>query len=267
MFNLAFHMRFPNYNVSHLTRLCSDHAPLWFCFQVDTTKKPGGLIFQKMWVEHPQFLDLVENNWETPIYGSPGHSLAIKLIRLRRTLKYWNWNVFGDLHRKKQELNARIHNLETMLSDRWLDTVHHEWESCKKEFLQVEKWESEMLCQQARMNWIKEGDRNSKFFHAVIKERRKKQVIQIVRPDGDTPSSASEIGARAHDFFADLFSVSPYHMEERLFDSISATVNDVENSEFCKIPTEEEILATIKNMNFNCAPGNDGYTRYFFIAC
>lgn len=55
-----------------------------------------------------------------------------------------------------------------------------------------------MLCQQAQMDWMKDGDRNTKFFHAISKE-----------PEW-----------RNFHFFVDLFSASPYHIEERFFDSL-----------------------------------------------
>lgn len=220
-----------------------------------------------MWVEHPSFIGVVKKNWEAPKHGNPGHIFAKKLIRLHRELKRWNWEIFRDLHRKKSDLNGRIQSLELQLSNGWEDEVHQEWENCKKEILQVEKWESEMLCQQARMDWMKDGDRNSKLFHAVIKERRKKRIIQIQQPNGEISTSPSEIGELAQDFFSDLFSASPYHMEAKLFDGIPSYVSDWENMEFCRIPKEEEILAIIKEMNANGAPGNDGFTGHFFSAC
>lgn len=71
MFNWRF-KDVPNYNVSHLTCICSDHTPLWFQFQVDNIKKPCGFIFQTMWADHPYFIQLVSDSWETPVQGSPG---------------------------------------------------------------------------------------------------------------------------------------------------------------------------------------------------
>lgn len=112
MFNLDFQSCFPNYNVSHLTRICSDHAPLWFRFQVDSAKTHGGFIFQTMLVEHPSFLDVVAQNWDAPMHGTPGQTFAKKLIGLRRELKRWNWESFGYIRRKKQDLNTRIQALE-----------------------------------------------------------------------------------------------------------------------------------------------------------
>lgn len=44
-------------------------------------------------------------------------------------------------------------------------------------------------------------------------------------------------------------------------------IPDEDNLEFCKIPNETKIISAIKLMNANSAPGNDGYTRYFYIYC
>lgn len=49
------------------------------------------------------------------------------------------------------------------------------------------------------MDWMREGDRNTKFFHAVIKERRRKQVTQVCLLDGETTTSALAIGAMTLD--------------------------------------------------------------------
>lgn len=66
---------------------------------------------------------------------------------------------------------------------------------------QVESWENEMLCNKVRFDCTKEGDRNYKFYHAVIREPRKKQMIQFTSSNGDTTTSATEIGRTAVDFF------------------------------------------------------------------
>lgn len=102
MFNLDFRTMFPNTRVMHLPHVCFDHTPLCFQFQVADNKKPGGFIFQRIWLDHPSFFQAVKSNWESPIHGSPGHVFARKLISLRRTFKEWNWNTFGNIHRKKQ---------------------------------------------------------------------------------------------------------------------------------------------------------------------
>lgn len=43
-----------------------------------------------------------------------------------------------------------------------------------------------MLKQHARVLWLKEGDRNSKFFHQAIQKRRSKNAMKQLRCNGRT---------------------------------------------------------------------------------
>ena len=81
----------------------------------------------------------------------------------------------------KKELNA----LENVLNDRPLSQV----EVTLKKSLQVQLWEAayayeSMLRQKARIKWLKEGDRNSTYFHRLINHRRRKNAIPGIFMDG-----------------------------------------------------------------------------------
>lgn len=54
-------------------------------------------MFQRMWVDHPSFLQIVATDWENQISGTPESIVYKKLGRLRRTLQDWNWNSFGNI--------------------------------------------------------------------------------------------------------------------------------------------------------------------------
>ena len=81
----------------------------------------------------------------------------------------------------KKELNA----LENGINDRPLSQV----EVTLKKSLQVQLWEAgyayeSMLRQKARIKWLKEGDRNSTYFHRLINHRRRKNAIPGIFMDG-----------------------------------------------------------------------------------
>lgn len=117
-----------------------------------------------------------------------------------------------------------------------------------------------MLCNKARLDWARDGDRNSKYFHAVIRERRKRKLTQLTLANGDITTSPSEIGRLAVEFFSDLFTASPYHLDEELFANIQPRVSPAEDQIFNSLPTMEEISETIKQLNPSSSPGNDGFT-------
>lgn len=43
----------------------------------------------------------------------------------------------------------------------------------KSDLRQLLEWESELYYQKTRAKWLQDGDRNSKFFLAMIRERRR----------------------------------------------------------------------------------------------
>jgi hypothetical protein len=56
------------------------------------------------------------------------------------------------------------------------------------------------------VQWLAEGDKNTKFFHHKANYRRKKNKIErLVRPNGTVCENAIELEEMAHDFYEDLY--------------------------------------------------------------
>lgn len=53
----------------------------------------------------------------------------------------------------------------------------NKWKQFKCHLNEAYKEEEEYWSKKARVQWVKEGDKNSKFFHAVTAERRKMNKI------------------------------------------------------------------------------------------
>ncbi|KAL9661991.1 hypothetical protein QQ045_026819 [Rhodiola kirilowii] len=80
-----------------------------------------------------------------------------------------------------------------------------------------------MICQKARLQWLADGDRNSKFFHAAIKARRARNLINLELPDGSFSSDRDLIGAQAVEHFSSLFKGPPspeVDMDPNLFEKV-----------------------------------------------
>lgn len=133
-----------------------------------------------MWADHSDFMGVVATAWGKKVSGSLGTRFAKKRKHLKHTLKEWNWSGFGNTKEKLVELQNQIQTLETQLQQAWSKGIHNEWDGCKKQLQQVEACEIERLRNQAIMDWMKDGDKNSKFFHAVIKEKRRRNITKIL---------------------------------------------------------------------------------------
>lgn len=97
LISINFQDNFPYLKIIHLTRVGSDHTPLCFQFQNIGTPRRSRFVFQRIWADHPGFLDIVSHAWSRPCTGGPGIRFAKKLKRLKYTLKTWNWSCFGNL--------------------------------------------------------------------------------------------------------------------------------------------------------------------------
>lgn len=70
---------------------------------------------------------------------------------------------------KKWESLAETKTLEEEERKRWLEA--------REKWLEAEKRKLDIAKQKAKINWIEKGDENSKFFHAVIKKRERRNNL------------------------------------------------------------------------------------------
>ncbi|CAN1163366.1 hypothetical protein LINPERHAP2_LOCUS24999 [Linum perenne] len=68
------------------------------------------------------------------------------------------------------------------------------------------KEEEALLCKRAKVNWLQQGDRNSKFFHAAVRYRKQRNQITKLQDDqGIWISDPEKLKDLAISFFSDLF--------------------------------------------------------------
>ncbi|BBN67603.1 Polynucleotidyl transferase, ribonuclease H-like superfamily protein [Prunus dulcis] len=159
----------------HLPRVKSDHCPLLISLQSShlpcANVKP--FRFQAMWLLHPTFRSFVVDKWAHYI----GNILQ-KTKDLSKALADWNKDVFGCLFRNKKKLLARIGGIHKALYRRhspFLVDLEKELDSDYQALLDQEEL---FWLQKSRNTWLKEGDRNTKFFHMSTIIRRRKNKLE-----------------------------------------------------------------------------------------
>ena len=84
--------------------------------------------------------------------------------------------------------------------------------------------------QKARIKWLQDGDRNSRFFHAVVAERRAKSVIHRIRSSaGEWLTDEAQISAEAVDYFTSLFLAEPCPASWRTLEVIPKIISREQN--------------------------------------
>lgn len=102
---------FSDIRLHHLIRQSSDHSPILLSSNPPPITRTNPLKFEEMFLEHPFFLPLVQEVWDTPITGNPQFVLHQKLKILKKKLKILNREVCGELKANILSAEATIIHL------------------------------------------------------------------------------------------------------------------------------------------------------------
>jgi len=98
-------------------------------------------------------------------------------------LKLWNQRVFGNIHKRKRHVLARIKGIQLKLADRHIPFLVNLEKDLMHEFQAILKQEEELWRLKSRVDWMTEGDCNTKFFHTTTLIRRNKNRISGLKID------------------------------------------------------------------------------------
>lgn len=181
-----------------------------------------------------------------------------------RKLKKWNsdrlkGSLAATFHRKEQEIN-QLNMDSSMVNELMVNQAEKELD-----LLLIE--EEAYWRNKAREDWLKCGDRNTKWFHSRANQRRKRNRIEgLLNDDNEWVSDCSEIGKLATNYFNHLFGTSrPRH--EAIKDILIYIENKIpeeSKSDMDRPFTKEEVEVAVKSMNPSKAPGPDGAHAFFF---
>lgn len=109
--NVEWVNMFPNYSLSHLPRLTSDHCPILLNLEQNVRATgPKPFRFEPMWILDKHFLDIVDQAW-------PKYTLLIseKLDVTRDVLIDLNHSTFGNVYIRKRHILARLKGTQNYL--------------------------------------------------------------------------------------------------------------------------------------------------------
>lgn len=98
--------------VTHLSKSCSNHAPLLIKINKENITAIKYFRFLYFWVEHPDFHKTVQDIWDHTICGNPLYVLHHKLMNTSKYLNRWTRNSYGDIYKEPKRLKAQMSTIK-----------------------------------------------------------------------------------------------------------------------------------------------------------
>ena len=167
-----------------LPRPVSDHFPL--LMDGGGLRKGLPRLDLRMWLKVEGVKDLLKYWWEEGSFsGSPSFILAEKLKFLKAKLKEWNRNTFARVEYRN---NLALEQMEYWDAKEKISRLSlEELEARNKAREDYKKWvllEEITWRQKSREVWLKEGDRNTGFFHKMVNAHRRRNNVDRIKING-----------------------------------------------------------------------------------
>ncbi|GAV77198.1 hypothetical protein CFOL_v3_20670 [Cephalotus follicularis] len=241
----------------------SDHSPVSVTLAAPLCKDRKPFKFLNFWTNDSRFMGLVRRVWGQRCVGNPLEVVLTKLRNLKRELKCAfrkiNPSTLKDTTRKELEsIQSKLQQIPAD-ADLLLQEKH-----CITKLQKIKLEEESFLRQKSRINWLKLGDGNNKFFHrAVTSLHHRNHVDRLQHLDGSWACNQDEVEKLAVEHFKGFLgqrSCQPLHNNLEYHKKFTAA----QKALMGRRVTDEEIKGAFWALNPNKAPGPDGFNGHFF---
>jgi hypothetical protein len=172
-------------SLHHLVSSRFDHVPVLheLCRDESASKPPRIARYEIMWERDETLPEEIHLAWAA---GNQIHDLgdvAENLKKVMASLTSWSRDKFRQVTWELEKLKKRREELTSRGS---LSDKKDEEETQKR--MDELLYREEMMClQRSRISWLREGDRNMKYFHRKAVSRAKKnKIVRLTTEDGQT---------------------------------------------------------------------------------
>ena len=192
-----------------LPRPVSDHFPILLDNEGVRTG-PSPFRFELMWLKYEGFKEILKGWWQNlQFYGSFNFIISAKLKALKGILKTWNKEIFGKVETNKKDALRRVSFWDELEKERGLGLEEvEERAKARDDFKSWALMEETSWRQKSRETWLKEGDRNTGFFHRMANAHRRRNCLKSISINGRKLDKEAEIKEGLVNAFQNLLSAS-----------------------------------------------------------
>ena len=194
---------FPGTKIHHLDVNTSDHKALWIVPENMECGFQKPFRFEKMWMEDSGCTNTIEAVWSKNSDEPWDTKIVTKVDQCGKARTLWSKQAFGnvkcEIERKRKELSKAEKRAISGGDSGPMKTLQEEIN------LLLDK-EATMWRQRAKILWLKDGDKNTKFFHSKASQRRRRNyIIRLLDAGGNWCINQQQINETIVNFYTDLF--------------------------------------------------------------
>jgi hypothetical protein len=230
--------------------------------------------FEIFWLKHPNFQEHISEWWTT--YSPSSHSVMHKfqqnLKYIKQQLKLWNKEEFGNIFQAKQQIIKQMEHIQqTMIQNGRTDQLVQDEENLQTQLHERDSQEEILWKKKSRVRWLKEGEKNTKFFHrSMIQHCHHNRITKLKYANGNCLTEHKEIERELTSYFHNLLSEPQQDRRtaiQKITQHILNLVSPEQNKALMHPTSLEEVEQVVFDMPKNKSPGPDGFTTDFFQAC
>jgi ribonuclease HI len=178
----------------------------------------------------------------------------------------WNKESFGNVDDAVRTAEQTLHNIQNNIQASGPTDALLIEEKNVHGMLEEALNRQEMFWQEkAKINWHLNGDRNTKYFHRLVKIKNTTKTITSLQDGDNILTDYNQISDHIINYYKNLFCSNLVLQDSALIDDVipSLVTTDV-NAILTLLPSHEEIKAAVFALNTDSAPGPDGFGAFFY---
>ncbi|KAK9195743.1 hypothetical protein WN943_003868 [Citrus x changshan-huyou] len=253
----AWLQRFTKAKVYTLESSCSDHLPIFL------DPSPGQYItrnrrfrFENVWLREVDCSEVIRESW----HSNPGHSIQNKILACGSALTEWGSHLGRNFRKRIMDCKNRMASLRGRRDRNGVA----EFTEARNRYNKLLHSHEVFWKQRAKSLWLREGDQNTRYFHASASARKRQNSLGNLRNDqGEWCTNSDEVDALIVDYFKGLFTVGEVQTAEVL-QCVATKVTSEHNSMLLAPFSAIEVKDAVFGMHPDKSPGPDGMNPTFY---
>ncbi|KAL5809465.1 hypothetical protein ACOSQ3_030156 [Xanthoceras sorbifolium] len=231
----------------------------------DSSKKWGSrFFFEQSWADDSDCKSIVKKAWQSGFSLGAVAEVQNKVGAVSSRLRDWN-----ILKRKAEdrELRGLRCELEDLFKCNQGGSVYAKMMEVEQKIDKILEKNEVFWRQRSRALWLKEGDKNTRYFHNKATQRRKKnRILGLMDKGGFWKEKSEDVKFIVTDFFQQLIRSKNPSAEDlkAVLGAVDSRVTRDMNEILGACFTGEEVSAALNQMCPLKAPGSDGLPALFF---